>query len=78
MNISPNQGQVQRLKGGRGGARVGARIQNRLGSTGYQPVLAGNLPGSLWTLEEPVGRLPTGTGKLPVLPLVKTRPNYSR
>jgi len=52
-----------------------ARFQNRPGSTGYQPVLAGNLPDSIWTLEKPVGRLPTGTGKLPVLPVLKNRPN---
>ena len=48
-------------------------FQNRLGSTGYQPVLAGNLPDSFWPLGEPVGKLPTGTGKLPMLPFVKTR-----
>jgi len=33
---------------------------------GYHPVLAGNFPDSIFTLEKPVGRLPTGTGKLPM------------
>ena len=54
---------------------VRACFQNHLGSTGYQPVVAGNLPDTTWTLENPVGRLPTGTGKLPVLPILKTRPS---
>ena len=54
-----------------------ACFQNRLGSTGYQPVLAGNLPDSFRVLATPAGRLPTGTGKLPVLPVFKTRPNDS-
>ncbi len=57
------------------GLRIdGTGFHNRLGSTGYQPVLAGNLPASNWTFEKPVGRLPTGTGKLPVLPILKARP----
>ena len=42
----------------------------RLGSTGYQPVLAGNLPDSASAPDEPVGKLPTWTGKLPVLPIL--------
>jgi hypothetical protein len=39
------------------------------GGTGYQPVLSGNLPDSSCVqAKQPVGRLPTGTGKLPVPP----------
>jgi hypothetical protein len=47
----------------------------QVGSTGYQPVLSGNLPDSSWVFQEAVGRLPTDTDKLPVLPFLKTRPN---
>jgi hypothetical protein len=35
---------------------------------GDPPVLSGNLPDSICDLEESVGKLPTETGKLPVLP----------
>jgi hypothetical protein len=55
-----------------------ARASVRLGSTGYQPVLSGNLPDNFWIIEKPVGKLPTGTGKLPVLPTMNPRPMIGR
>ena len=54
---------------------TGPGLRDLQGSTGYQPVLAGNLPASLRAPEEPVGRLPTGAGKLPTLPVLKACPS---